>query len=51
MIILQVIFWFSLFLIFHTYILFPAILQVLTTGKKSGTRSTTGEPDEQIPPE
>ncbi len=35
MIIIQVIFWLSLFLIFHTYILFPAILQLLTTGKKS----------------
>ncbi len=35
MIFLQVIFWLSLFLIFHTYILFPAILKLLTTKKKS----------------
>ncbi|MDX2430950.1 MAG: glycosyltransferase [Bacteroides sp.] len=34
MILLQVIFWLSLFLIFHTYILFPAILQVLSSSKK-----------------
>lgn len=33
MILLQVIFWLSLFLIFHTYILFPAILQVLSSGR------------------
>ena len=30
MILLQAIFWFSLFLIFHTYILFPAILHLLS---------------------
>ena len=35
MIIIQVIFWLSLFLIFHTYILFPLILQLLTTRKKT----------------
>jgi cellulose synthase/poly-beta-1,6-N-acetylglucosamine synthase-like glycosyltransferase len=34
MILLQAIFWFSLFLIFHTYILFPAILQLLSAGNK-----------------
>ncbi len=34
MILLQAIFWFSLFLIFHTYILFPAILQLLSSGNK-----------------
>ena len=35
MIIIQVIFWLSLFLIFHTYILFPSILQLLTTRNKT----------------
>jgi cellulose synthase/poly-beta-1,6-N-acetylglucosamine synthase-like glycosyltransferase len=34
MILLQAIFWFSLFLIFHTYILFPSILQLLAPAKK-----------------
>jgi len=34
MIILQAIFWFCLFLIFYTYILFPAILQLLAGRKK-----------------
>ncbi|MFO7670947.1 MAG: glycosyltransferase [Bacteroidales bacterium] len=34
MILLQAIFWFSLFLIFHTYVLFPAILQLLSAGNK-----------------
>lgn len=33
MILLQVLFWFSLFLIFYTYILFPFILQLLSRGK------------------
>lgn len=35
MIILQAIFWFSLFLIFYTYILFPLILKLLSPGEKS----------------
>lgn len=35
MIILQVLFWFSLFLIFYTYILFPFILQLLSGGRNA----------------
>lgn len=47
MIIIQVIFWLSLFLIFHTYILFPAILQLLTTRKKTNKfREQQGDPDD-----
>ena len=34
MIILQVIFWASIFLIFYTYILFPSILHLLASGKQ-----------------
>ncbi|MCP4310500.1 MAG: glycosyltransferase [Bacteroidetes bacterium] len=34
MILIQTIFWFSLFLIFYSYILFPAMLQLLASRKK-----------------
>ena len=45
MIIIQVIFWLSLFLIFHTYILFPLILQLLTTrGKTQKFQEQQGDP-------
>ncbi len=43
MILLQVLFWFSLFLIFYTYILFPAILQVLARGKKTDRSDTEAD--------
>jgi len=47
MIFLQVIFWLSLFLIFHTYILFPLILQLLTTRKKTNKfQEQQGDPDD-----
>jgi len=47
MIIIQVIFWLSLFLIFHTYILFPLILQLLTTRKKTNKfQEQQGDPDD-----
>ncbi|HER08368.1 MAG TPA: glycosyltransferase [Bacteroides sp.] len=36
MIILQVIFWISIFLILYSYVLFPALLQVLARGKSPG---------------
>jgi cellulose synthase/poly-beta-1,6-N-acetylglucosamine synthase-like glycosyltransferase len=41
MILLQVIFWTSIFLIIYTYLLFPAILELLASGKKndSGTEA------------
>lgn len=46
MILLQVIFWLSLFLIFHTYILFPAILQVLSSSREQDEDEKEGS--EQI---
>ena len=52
MILLQAIFWFSLFLIFHTYILFPSILQLLTPAKKQkNTDNIKDNPDtrEKLP--
>ena len=52
MILLQAIFWFSLFLIFHTYILFPSILQLLAPAKKQkNTDNLQDNPDtpEKLP--
>ncbi len=52
MILLQAIFWFSLFLIFHTYILFPSILQLLAPAKKQkNTVNLKDNPDtrEKLP--
>ncbi len=51
MILLQVLFWFSLFLIFYTYILFPFILQLLS-GRKNVTRpdENAKEPITQVNP-
>ena len=52
MILLQAIFWFSLFLIFHTYILFPSILQLLAPAKKQkNTDNIKDNPDtrEKLP--
>jgi len=50
MILLQAIFWICLFLIFHTYILFPAILHILTFLRKRKTEETEGPPGEKEPP-
>jgi cellulose synthase/poly-beta-1,6-N-acetylglucosamine synthase-like glycosyltransferase len=44
MITLQVIFWTSIFLIFHTYVLFPAILRILAAGRQEH-RPASGTPD------
>ena len=35
--IIQVLFWLSIFAIFHSYVLYPAILHILASGKLENT--------------
>jgi cellulose synthase/poly-beta-1,6-N-acetylglucosamine synthase-like glycosyltransferase len=43
MIIFEIIFWLSVFLIFHTYVLYPVLLKILASRKKFNFQSNTEE--------
>jgi len=47
MVVLAVIFWLSVFLVFHTYLFYPLILEILASGRKGN--QMVYERDDELP--